>query len=88
MMLDLRSILAKRRQRTADRSFGPALTRNIIVASLFFASALALTACETAKPADADTPTAGIRREPCGGGPVFPPEEQAAPDENGDTPDN
>jgi hypothetical protein len=35
---------------------------------------LMLVACATAP----DDPALGIRREPCGGGPIFPPEEKAA----------
>ncbi len=56
--------------------------------AFLFASALALAACTTTPPADADTPAAGIRREPCGGGPVFPPEESGAQrtDSNDDAP--
>lgn len=44
---------------------------------------LALSGCETAAPPNADDP-AGIRREPCGGGPVFPPEESDAQQTDGD----
>ena len=44
---------------------------------------LAISACATSAPAPVEeAPAAGIRREPCGGGPVFPPEESApAPQE-------
>lgn len=43
-----------------------------------------LAACATTPPADSDQPAAGIRREPCGGGPVFPPEEPTPGPDNGD----
>jgi len=37
---------------------------------------LMTSSCATSAPDRDDRP--GIRREPCGGGPVFPPEENAA----------
>ncbi|MEK7264648.1 MAG: hypothetical protein AAB227_00990 [Pseudomonadota bacterium] len=40
---------------------------------LILALSIALAACATAPPPGDDAP-AGIRREPCGGGPIFPPE--------------
>jgi nitrous oxide reductase len=48
--------------------------RNFLAA----AALLGIAACATTGSADETAPAAGIRREPCGGGPVFPPEEKAA----------
>lgn len=54
---------------------------------LVFAAGIALTACETTQTVIDDDPAVGIRREPCGGGPVFPPEETVAqPPDNADAP--
>jgi hypothetical protein len=44
--------------------------RNFLAA----AALLGIAACATTDSADDKAPAAGVRREPCGGGPVFPPE--------------
>lgn len=53
--------------------------RSMMIAA--FAANMALASCETAAPSS-DEP-AGIRREPCGGGPLFPRDGQ----EEADSPD-
>lgn len=49
---------------------------------LAVAALLALAGCATPQAVDDDAPAAGVRREPCGGGPVFPPEETDAENKN------
>ena len=45
----------------------------------FCLATLLLAACETTGVEDGDSPV-GVRREPCGGGPVFPPPSEGADD--------
>ncbi|MFZ5617754.1 MAG: hypothetical protein ACOZAA_10605 [Pseudomonadota bacterium] len=56
------------------------------IARIFVASYIVslLAACATTPPPDPEEPSAGIRREPCGGGPVFPPEDEASDKESGE----
>jgi len=42
-------------------------------------SLIAFAGCATPQAVDDGAPEAGVRREPCGGGPVFPPETAAPP---------
>lgn len=58
------------------------------VAAAIFA-AFVLAACATAElPADDSDRSVGIRREPCGGGPVFPPEQEPAAAQEAGEPEN